>query len=115
MAVAALASLVLWIWLEREPLLRGAASLWIVSDPVTRADAIVVLGGNFHFRPTVAADLYRRRLADKILVSRTPDTEKSRRGGILADTDLNRAALLRSGVPAAAIEDFGHDNASTKD
>ena len=29
----------------RAPLLRGAASVWIVSDPLTKADAIVVLGG----------------------------------------------------------------------
>jgi hypothetical protein len=33
-------------WLGRERVLRGAACLWIVSDPVTRADAIVVLVGN---------------------------------------------------------------------
>ena len=28
-------------WLMREPLLRGAADLWIVSDPISRADAMV--------------------------------------------------------------------------
>ena len=33
------------LWLEQETLLRGLADLWIVSDPVTRADAVVVLGG----------------------------------------------------------------------
>jgi hypothetical protein len=29
----------------REPLLSEAADLWIVSDPISRADAIVVLSG----------------------------------------------------------------------
>src|SRR5262249_61281288 len=52
-------------WLGREPLLRGVASLWIVSDPVTRADAIVVLGGNYYERPLVAADLQGRGVAIK--------------------------------------------------
>jgi hypothetical protein len=33
-----------WAWIAREPLLRGAADLWVVSDPVTHADAVVVLG-----------------------------------------------------------------------
>ena len=56
-------------WLIREPLLLGAANLWIVSDPVGRATAIVVLGGGLETRPFVAAELWRRGLADKILIS----------------------------------------------
>jgi hypothetical protein len=63
MMVAVLA-VVICSWLGRETLLRGVASLWIVSDPVTRADAVVVLSGNFHVRPLLAADLYRRGLAE---------------------------------------------------
>jgi hypothetical protein len=54
----ALASLCAAAWIEREALLRGAADLWIVSDPVTPADAVVVLGGGIDMRPFVAADLY---------------------------------------------------------
>jgi hypothetical protein len=44
-------------WLERQALLRGLADLWIVSDPVTRGDAVVVLGGSFNWRPFVSADV----------------------------------------------------------
>src|SRR5262245_53160726 len=55
-----LASLAACGWLIREPLLRGAANLWIVSDPVGRATAIVVLGGGFETRPFVAAELWQR-------------------------------------------------------
>src|SRR5262245_4436449 len=69
---AVLAGVLICGWLGREVLLRGAASLWIVSDPVTRADAIVVLGGNFQNRPAVAAELYRRGLANRVLVSQMP-------------------------------------------
>ena len=40
-----LATVVAGGWLLREPVLREATDLWIVSDPISRADAIVVLGG----------------------------------------------------------------------
>ena len=56
-------------WLLRAPLLRGAADLWIVSDEVTQADAVVVLGGQIDVRPFAAADLYRKGLVNKVLVS----------------------------------------------
>ena len=90
-------------WLGRESLLREAADLWIVSDPLTYADAIVVLGGNPQTRPPVAADLYRRGLANKVLVSHWSDFQ------------LNRAALLKLGVPASAIEAFGRANTNTRE
>jgi uncharacterized SAM-binding protein YcdF (DUF218 family) len=88
-------------WLGRESLLRKAANLWIVSDPLTHADAIVVLGGNSQTRPPVAADLYRGGLANKVLVSHSSDCQ------------LNRAALLKLGVPTSAIEAFGKANTNT--
>jgi hypothetical protein len=80
------------VWLEREALLRGLTDLWIVSDPVTRADAVAVLGGGREYRPFVAADLYKKGLASKVLVSRVPEghvgallehTEPRRRGSRL--------------------------------
>ena len=90
-------------WLGRESLLREAADLWIVSDPLIHADAIVVLGGNSQTRPPVAADLYRRGLANKVLVSDWSDFQ------------LNRGALLKLGVPASAIETFGKTNTNTRE
>ena len=90
-------------WLGRESLLQKAADLWVVSDPLTHADAIVVLGGNSQTRPPVAADLYRRGLANKVLVSHWSDCES------------NRAALLKLGVPASAIEAFGKTPKSTRE
>jgi hypothetical protein len=38
-------------WFGREFLMQKAADLWIVSDPLTHRDAIIVLGGNSQARP----------------------------------------------------------------
>ena len=113
--ITMLATVGISAWLGREPLLRGAASLWIVSDPVTRADAIVVLGGNFWVRPLVAADLYGRGLANKILVSQTADVQQTSVTVSPTDTELNRTALLKLGVPPSAIESFGNANSNTRE
>src|SRR5262245_10358217 len=76
MVILAVAGLV--GWLERESLLQEAADLWVVSDPLTHADAIVVLGGSFQTRPAAAADLYRRGVANKVLVSHWSDYQLNR-------------------------------------
>jgi hypothetical protein len=89
-------------WLEREALLMAAADPWVVAGRLTHADAIVVLGGNARTRPPVAADLFRRGLADKVLISRS-------------DYEPNRAALLEFGIPASAIEGFGSANKNTRE
>src|SRR5262245_49465794 len=91
-------------WLVREPVLLGAANLWIVSDPVSRADAVVVLGGGLETRPFVAAELWRRGLADKILISQGPEERAASVGSIPPHSELNREMLLKLGVPAGAIK-----------
>ena len=90
----------------REPLLLGAANLWIVSDPVSHATAIVVLDGGLETRPFVAAELWRRGLADKILISQGPEERAASVGSIPAHNELNREILLKLGVPAGAIGTF---------
>jgi len=66
-------------------------------------------------RPRIAADLYHKGLARRILVSQTVDALKAPLSGISIDAELNRAALLKLGVPAGAIENFGVANANTRD
>src|SRR5262245_21509551 len=68
------------VWLKREAVLQGAADLWVVSDPITRADAAVVLGGGADLRPFVAADLYAKGLVHKILVSQVPAAPSAKLG-----------------------------------
>jgi uncharacterized SAM-binding protein YcdF (DUF218 family) len=102
-------------WLMREPVLRGAADLWIVSDPLTRADAIVVLGGGLETRPFVAAELWRRGLADKILISQPPEQQGNSAAAVPPHSEPNREILLKLGVAASAIETFGTANRNTRD
>jgi hypothetical protein len=102
-------------WLGREPLLRGVADLWIVSDAVTHADAVVVLGGGLNDRPFVAADLYQKGLAKKVLVSQVAEDRSEIIGAVQGHTESNRQVLLKLGVPAAAMETFGKVNKNTRD
>jgi uncharacterized SAM-binding protein YcdF (DUF218 family) len=113
--MSVLASVAAGGWLVREPVLLGAAKLWIVSDPVSRANAIVVLGGGLEIRPFVAAELRRRGLADKILISQGSEERAASMGAISSDSELNREALLKLGVPAGAIEKFGTASTNTRD
>jgi uncharacterized SAM-binding protein YcdF (DUF218 family) len=102
-------------WLMREYVLVGAAELWIVSDPVSRANAVVVLGGGLETRPFAAAELWRRGLADKILISQGPEERAVRIGAHQSHSELNREILLKLGVPASAIETFGTASRNTRD
>jgi uncharacterized SAM-binding protein YcdF (DUF218 family) len=108
-----LASVAVGGWIVRERMLVGAADLWIVSDPTTRADAIVVLGGGLEIRPFIAAELWRRGLADKILISQGSEEGAASMAGISSNGELNR--LLNLGVPAGAIEKFGIASTNTRD
>jgi len=71
-----------------------------------------VLGGGLEYRPFIAADLYKKGLVSKVLVSQVP---KGQVGALLGHNELNRKALLKLGVPDAAIEIFGMENRSTED
>jgi uncharacterized SAM-binding protein YcdF (DUF218 family) len=102
-------------WLAREPLLRGAADLWIVSDDVMPADAVAVLGGQLEVRPFAAADIYHRGLVKKILVSNNAEDRAAAIGAVEGHTEANRRVLLKLGVPENAIETFGQTNNSTRD
>ena len=110
-----LATVVAGGWLLREPLFLGATDRWIVSDPVSRADAIVVLWGGLATRPFVAAELWRRGLAKKILISQAPEERAVSIGAMPSHTELNREILLKSGIPAGVIETFGTANKNTRE
>jgi hypothetical protein len=104
------------IWLEREPLLRGAADLWIVSDPVAaHADAVAVLGGGLETRPLAAAELYKKGVVSKILVSQVAEQHLSKIGVLPSHSELNWKVLRWLGVPDTAVEMFGQANESTRD
>jgi uncharacterized SAM-binding protein YcdF (DUF218 family) len=114
-ATLSLILLVAGVWLGGEPLLRGAADVWIVSDPITHADAVAVLGGGLEVRPFAAAELYKKGLVAKILVSQVAEEGMSKFLAIPGHSELNRMVLLKLGIPEAAIEMFGKANSSTWD
>lgn len=103
------------MWLERMTYLQGAANLWVVSDQITPADAVVVLGGGIEVRPVVAADLYTKGLVHKILVSRVKDERAVSGGAVPGQTELNLEVLRTFGVPDSSIELFGNGNQNTWD
>jgi uncharacterized SAM-binding protein YcdF (DUF218 family) len=81
-------------------LLKGIAKVWLVSDSLDQADAIVVLGGGLDVRPAAAADLYVRGLAPRVAVGLS-------RFDHGRDAELNSQVLLQHGVPKTAILYFG--------
>jgi uncharacterized SAM-binding protein YcdF (DUF218 family) len=90
----------------------GVASVgpWLmVEDPLDRATAIVVLGGQVPFRAMEAATIYQAKWAPEVWLTRasSPAEEAAlARLGLdteLGDNRMNRAVLERMGVPPAAI------------
>jgi uncharacterized SAM-binding protein YcdF (DUF218 family) len=100
-------------WFGREALLRGAAELWVVSDVPRPADAVAVFGGGLSVRPAAAAEYYREGLVKKILISNIRPDSTETLGIAPSHTSLNRAAVLKFGVPETAIELFGTDLSNT--
>ena len=101
------------ILLAHAPLLRHIAGWWSVSDALTRADAIVVLGGSLDVRPFAAAALFKDGFADKILISNVQLGKAEGLGYIPSHTELNLDVLLKLGVPSSAIAIFGENNSNT--
>jgi uncharacterized SAM-binding protein YcdF (DUF218 family) len=100
-------------WLGRDTLLRSAADLWIVSDPLAPADAVAVFGGGLEDRPFAAAAYYREGLVKKILLSNIRPSPAELLGVLQSHTDANRKVLVRLGVPEQAIESFGSNVSNT--
>ena len=100
-------------WLARVQILRRAARVWIVSDSLVPADAVAVLGGGLETRPFAAADLYKKGMARQILISAVRPSPAEKLEIVPSHVELNRAVLLKLGVPPEAILSFGTDVSST--
>jgi hypothetical protein len=83
-------------WSAGPLMLRSLARLWIVSDGLDHADAIVVLGGGLDVRPAAAAELYKLGKANRVAIGFS-EYDQGR------DARLTRTKLLQHGVPATAI------------
>ena len=102
-------------WMARAPILRDVAELWVVSDPLARADAIVILSGRLDVRPFAAAALYKRGMAHQVLFSRAAPGPIDALRLLPKQTELNRQILGKLGVPDEAMVEFGQGVSSTYD
>jgi hypothetical protein len=101
-----------WIW--RQPLLEQIAFLWTVSNPTVSADAVVILGGGVEHRSKIAADIFKKGLVKRILISDVLDSSHAIGGGHASDTAISREMLRRYEVPDEAVETFGSANQNTQ-
>src|SRR5262245_43477541 len=104
-------------WMARAPILRGLAEWWVVSDPLDRADAIVILSGRLDVRPFAAAALHRRGMAHQVLL---PGGMPGPIDALLPQQTERSARYLVSllgklGVPDEAMVELGQDVSSAYD
>lgn len=93
-----------------------------VEDPVTKADMIVPLAGEWH-RLIKAAELYKAGVAPKVVLSNSRIRPPSRIDKIREDMGLPRTPprefrhrlMIHLGVPADAMADFGNGHISTSE
>ena len=84
------------LYLTRGPILRGVASAWIVDEPMEKAQAIVVLGGDSRGGDRVrhAVSLYKAGWAPRIVLSGAPIRT------YFNETELMAREARELGVPA---------------
>ena len=107
---AALAALVICViaFLARETLLAAVGRQLVRSDPLTKADAIVVLAGGTPQREIEAADLYLEQFAPRVVMALEQDNEADallRKRGVTIETrnELRQRILRSLGVPDSAV------------
>jgi uncharacterized SAM-binding protein YcdF (DUF218 family) len=103
------------LYVFRAPLLAGAAEAWVVNEPVTKADAIVILGGGLENRPFAAAKLFREGVAPRILYMDVKAGPAEELGIVLSEREQTHRILLSNSVPDAAMTAIGNSVASTYD
>jgi len=99
----------------RSPILTGLATAWIINEPLTKADAIVILGGGLETRPFEAARLYHNGFAPKILLMDAKLSPTTKLGLTLPEKDLTRQILRKQAVPDSDCLTIGNRVASTHD
>lgn len=85
---------------------RGVGRWLVREDPLSRADAIVVLSGSMPNRAEGAAGVYRRGYAPQVWLTRpeSPSSSLAAMGiHFVGEEEYSREVLIHEGVPAAAI------------
>jgi uncharacterized SAM-binding protein YcdF (DUF218 family) len=97
------------VYLARHSIMRLSAEAWVIDEPASRADAIIVLGDdNFYAdRAARAAELSRQQVAPVVVAS---GRRLRPNAGI---SELIEHDLIERGVPKEKILRFSHDADST--
>lgn len=99
----------------RAPLLTGLAEAWVVNDPVTKADAIVIPGGGVENRPFAAANLFHDGVAPRILYMDVRLSPAEELGIYPPEAEQTRRILMTNGVPVTAMTMIGTNVTTTYD
>jgi len=102
-------------WFFRAPLLANLAAAWVVNQPVTKADAIVILGGGVENRPFTAAKLFQDGIAPRILYMNVRLNPAEELGIYPPESIQTRRILMSNGVPETAMTVIGTNVTSTYD
>ena len=102
-------------FLFRAPILAAVADLWVVNEPVAKADAIIILGGGLENRPFAAANLYRDGVAPVVLYMNVHSSPAQDLGLVMSEGDVTRRILLKKDIPESALTMIGTNVASTFD
>jgi uncharacterized SAM-binding protein YcdF (DUF218 family) len=89
--------------------LRGAGRWLVRDDPLSRADAVVVLSGSMPYRAEEAARVFRMGYAPEVWVSRpvSPAGELEKLGiHFVGEEEYSREILIHEGVPEKAVDIF---------
>jgi uncharacterized SAM-binding protein YcdF (DUF218 family) len=108
-------ALLLVCYVFRVPLLTDLAEAWVVNDPVTKADAIVILGGGLENRPFAAAKLFHDGVAPQVLYMDVRLSPAEELGVSLPEKEQTRRILSSNGVPETAMTAIGSGVGSTYD
>ena len=107
--------LLLVVYVFRVPLLTGLAEAWVVNDPVTKADAIVILGGGLENRPFAAAKLFHDGVAPLVLYMDVRLSPAEELGVAMPEKEQTRRILLSNNVSETAMTVIGSNVANTYD
>lgn len=104
LALVLLLAVLCGAWSFRVPTLRSLGQFLNYSDSPRRVDYCLVLGGDVQVRPFVAAALVHARLADAVLLTRSPEPSSGMEDEVsLREHDKATRILIARGVPADAI------------
>jgi uncharacterized SAM-binding protein YcdF (DUF218 family) len=111
MALLVFALLLVVVYLVRRPILRAVGDYWVMDDPASQADALIILSDDDFIgsRAAKAADLYHEGRAPLIIASGRMMRPYAGVG------ELMQRDLTDRGVPTSAIEIYRHNATDTLD